>query len=195
MKISEVILKPSDCILALSIPCTRKSFLKNLNSGNEIDFTKRNLLRMYEIEFLSPSKKAINRISKKKVQLFFDFTLDDLKHVLKKEFKVLSIFAHNLNDKIELYDGLYDIATISDTMPDNKVFILDLNACFCDNLALQIGSRKTNILVKYGQFRETIPLYWILFYEYFFELINQKQLTYFDAMQITFNNFSKKLRI
>lgn len=191
MQLSDVILKPTDCILTLSIPCTRKSFVKNYNSGNYIDFTKRNLLRMHEQEFINPSKKIIKNISKKGVGLFFDLTFNDLTQVLKKDFKVLIFFAHNINDKIELYDGLYDITSIKDSMPHDKTFILDLNACFCDNLALQIGARRTNILVRYGQIRETIPLYWILFYEYFFELIKQKQLNYFDAMQITFNNFLK----
>ncbi|XVJ66602.1 MAG: hypothetical protein HEQ40_10750 [Lacibacter sp.] len=191
MGISEVILKPIDCILALSIPCSKKSFVKNLNSGHEIDFTKRNLLRMHEHEFVKPTKKTIKSISNKGVQIFFDFTFNDLTLVLKNEFKVLFLFAHNINDRIELYDGLYDIATIMDCMPNDKVFILDLNVCFCDNLALLIGANRTNILVKYGQVRKTIPLYWILFYEYFFELINQRQLNYFDAMQITFNKFSK----
>lgn len=194
MQISDVILKPIDCILALSIPCTKKSFVKNLNSGNDIDFTRRNLLQMHEQEFMIPSKQIIKNISNKGVKLFFDFTFNDLTQILKKEFKVLILFAHNINDKIELYDGLYDITTIKDCMPNDKVFILDLNACFCDNLALLIGARRTNILIRYGQRRKTIPLYWILFYEYLFELLNQKQLNYFDAMQITFNNFSKKIR-
>jgi hypothetical protein len=193
MQIADVILKPTDCILGLSIPCTKKSFIKNLNSGNDIDFTKRNLIRMHEQEFMKPSKQIIKNISNKGVQLFSDFTFDDLTVILKKDFKVLCLFCHNINDRIELYDGLYDIDTIKDCMPHDKVFILDLNACFCDKLALVIGATRTNVLVRYGQRRKTIPLYWILFYEYFFELLNQKQLNYFDAMKITFNNFSKKI--
>lgn len=193
MGISNTILKPVDCILALSIPCTKESFEKNLNSGHEVDFTQRNLLSMHKIEFIKPARKSIQNISKKGVHVFFDFTFSDLKSTVQKEFKALFVFAHNVNDRIELYDGLYDIQTIIDILPDHKIFVLDLNACLCDNLAQRIAATKENIIVKYGQFRKTIPLYWIFFFEYFFELLNQQQLTYFDAMQITFNDFSKKL--
>jgi hypothetical protein len=113
---------------------------------------------------------------------------------MEKDFKALILFAHNLKDKAEFYDGLYDAKTIKDCIPADKAFIFDLNACFCDNLAQLISATKINVLVKYGQCRKTIPLYWILFYEYFFELIRQQSLTYLDATQITFNKFLKKLQ-
>ncbi|HKR05177.1 MAG TPA: hypothetical protein VJY62_11140 [Bacteroidia bacterium] len=194
MELSSVIIKPADCILAIAIPTTKKSFLANLNSVNDIDFTRRNLLQMHTKEFIKPAKGAIKRIINKGVEIHKDVSFNDFNNILKKNFKALILFAHNFNDRIEFYDGLYEAQTVNAIIP-NKVFIFDLNSCNCDTLAELVSATKTNIVTKYGQYRKTIPLYWILFYEYFFELLNQKQLTYFDAMQYTYNNFSKKLLI
>jgi hypothetical protein len=191
MDLSSQIIKPQDCILAVCIPATKKSFVTNLNSGKNGDFTQRTLYRMYHLEFLKPAKGVIKAISKKGVTVLEDCTLNDFKNILQKEFKLIILFAHCIDNKVEFFDGLYDNNTVNDLLPVDKKFFFDLNVCYCDDLAMLVVATKMNVQVKYGQIRKTIPLKLILFYEYFFELIRQKQLTYFDAMQFTNSQFIK----
>jgi hypothetical protein len=194
MDLSTQIIKPTDCILAVCIPASKKSFVANLNSGNNIDFTRLTLYQMYNSQFLKPARGLVKAISKKGATVIEDCTLSDFKNTLQKEFKVLILFAHCIDDTVEFYDGLYDLNTINDLIPVDKKFVFDLNICHCDNLAMLVVATKMYVLVRYGQIRTTNPLKWILLYEFFFELIKQKRLTYLDAMKITNYQFIKSFQ-
>jgi hypothetical protein len=190
--VTQEVLGMGDCLLGISIPMSKLSFLKNRIFNKNADFTRNNLWEIYAADTVIPSRPVLKDLRSIKCRVVRNFTFSEFAGFFKSSYKVIILFAHWQSDRVEFYDGLYYIDEILSVIPPEASKIIDLNVCKCDKLAGRIATERKNILVKWLFKELTLPFPWLRFYTYLLYYIHQNPATYLDALDATeeaFQNF------
>jgi len=110
--VTEQIIKPKDCLLAVAIPLSKGSRYKNLRVSANAQFAKHMHWGLYEQDTLLPFRHLLPLLKKLKVGMKPEFCLADLQyHLSHNDYKVIILVAHWTDTAIELFDSLMHQAT------------------------------------------------------------------------------------
>ncbi len=187
--ITNEIIKPNDCVFAFGIPTSKSSFM-NDPFIQEKDFTKVYFGEtLHEYDWIKYSEIVLGNIedivtcfSKLKVTIFYDLTLNNFHDLFSNDFKVIILFSHWTETKIEFYDGLYGEREIIPIIPEDFIGFLDLCVCHPESLAIRIRELRPKCLTKYTRTKAT-PSMWLRFYETVFKCLNESDLPYQQALE------------
>jgi hypothetical protein len=185
MPISRQIIKPSDCLLAIAMPLSKKSIRRNLKASIDAEFSKKICWQLYKEDTLLPYKYLYRLAKKLNVGIKSEFSFADLKHFFDTDrYRVIILVAHWSGSAIELFDKFCTPEQFLDICPEHKKFIIDLNICHCTKFANEVAPMRTEALFKRDvQDRPSYPGAWFLFYKGFLKFISDHDLTYLAALK------------
>ncbi|MFB9080235.1 hypothetical protein ACFFLS_11920 [Flavobacterium procerum] len=189
MFITETIIRPVDCVVAFAIPLNKSSIRRNQRLNPIADFSKHIVWPLYQIDTINPMKflKSGRSIG---FQIKEEFSYSDLSDFFTSGKKVLILFAHWSNGRVELFDGFHCADDFLNVFPEDGRFIVDLNVCTCKELGETLGISRPNSIIKHSNLN--IPSYagaWCIFYRYFFQLLDEQKLTYLEGLQVSGKEF------
>ena len=187
--ISSKIMKPHNCVLAFGIPTTEQDFHQDKLHPNK-DFVKNCCggWHKYYYEIVSNIEAIEPQLQAVGANIVHKLTLKDFGSLFReKQFDVVILFAHwkkeggSEAEFIEFFDGLSNVFDVAKQIPQDFNGILDLSVCNPEKLALALRNQK--VLIRYIP-KKTTPYIWLYFYLVLFNLLNERDLTYLNALEM-----------
>jgi hypothetical protein len=123
-----------------------------------------------------------------------DVSLKDFGKLLYEgQHSVVILFSHWRGEAVEFADGLAQAPAVICEVPNSFRGILDLCVCHPDSLAIQLGEKWPDSVVKFTGV-ETTPALWLYIYLFVMKILNEENTTYLDALERVINVFLAKGR-
>jgi hypothetical protein len=186
--ISEKIVKPENCALAIAIPTSIEAFRSDRGSRPE-SFAQLfpGGWSQYSRAIISPFQRHWPELIRLKAQLRTDLTLQefgDLFHV--EGIDVVILFSHWDTHSVEFFDGSANVASIVQKVPRAYTGILDLCVCQQATLACVLRQKRPDCIIGFTNRRAT-PYRWLYFYVLVLKYLSEYNLTYFEAVEKAFS--------
>lgn len=188
--ISQKIIKPADCILGFGIPTARAAFFADQQNPKK-DFARRfdGIWNKYYFQIVKNLEKLLPIYEEAGLRVVHNMSLADFGAFFSdSKNKVIILFSHWHEDQVEFADGLVEIEAIVDKIPLNYEGIIDLCVCHPTQLSLAIREKRPYCLVRYIP-REATPAFWLYFYVVLFRYLEQKDISYLQALEDVIKQF------
>jgi len=188
--ISQKIVKPENCALAIAIPLSIEAFKSDKDSHNK-SFAKlyRGGWPQYSHAIITPFQRHMPEIIRLKVQFRTGLTLQEFGDLFHSEgIDVVILFTHWDTNTVEFFDGPANIAAIVKKVPRAYSGILDLCVCQQAELASVLRQKRPDCIIGFTNRRAT-PYRWLYFYVLVFKYLSEYELTYFEAVEKAFSAF------
>ncbi len=192
------IIRPQDCAIAFGIPTCQHVFVDQRdNMKREHDYVRYSKYPEYTeyysgfVRFLDELEPGLQDIG---VRLAYDVTPWDLTELFQ-QYRVVILFSHWTDadpefplGAVELGEGLVDIDTIVEAVPQDYDGFLDLCTCSPPNLIDALLYARSRCRLKYTEKEDAKPDLWLYFYAKLFQLLHEKPMSYPDALARTRSN-------
>jgi hypothetical protein len=187
--IAEKIIKPGDCLLAISLPLKKEDFIRDLYSDSK-DYAKSRKMRykfnddaLWETDhapFVESYKKYRREMTDYGLTVKEDFRISDLRDIGK--YDVTTFITHSIvaSRQIEFYDGLYTDADFVENLPVAHNKILDLTICNSIFLQDAIKQKYKECIVFANKHPANLD-FRLIFYRSLMKLLFSRDLNYLDA--------------
>ncbi len=156
-----MIVTPHDCVLAFGIPTCQGGFEQRLKYGTS-DYARRysnkdgrGIWYEYYVSFVQVLNELEPGLRDIGVTVAHNVTSEEFSKLFKK-YRVIILFSHWKNEDkdfplgaVELDEGLVDIDTIVDAVPQDYDGFLDLCVCHPENLPSALLTERPKCSVKY----------------------------------------------
>jgi len=187
--ISEKIIKPCNCLLAISLPLTMEDFFHDLKSKNKdyaksrkakISFNKKKLWETDHLPFINLYEETKRELTCRNLNIIENFKISNLKEIDKYE--VTTFITHSIVEKkqVEFYDGLFYDYEFVKNMPENFCKIIDLTICNSNFLQDPIKIKYKECITIAHENPVTLDFSLIL-YKNLMKLLYERDLNYIDA--------------
>lgn len=185
-----MIVGPEDCVLAFGIPTDKAVFFADQYRKNK-DFAKRydGVWSKYYHQFISEFEQIIPKLKNLGLRIERDLTLVKFR-ALFKQYKVVILFSHWQEDKVEFHEGLQPLDDIIEQIPTQFGGVIDLCVCHPNGLALKIRQSRPNTLTKFIP-NSAIPYFWLHFYLVLFKHLHQENKNYLSVLDEVSEAFFK----
>jgi hypothetical protein len=186
--ISEKIVKPENCALAIAIPTSIEAFRSDKDNCNK-SFAKlySGGWPQYSRAVIAPFQRHVPEMIRLKTQVRADITLQGFVDLFHSEnIDVVILFAHWDDHTVEFFDGPANIESIVEKLLRAPAGILDLCVCQQEKLACAFRQRRPDCIIGFTNKRAT-PYLWLHFYMLVLKFVNEYELTYFAAVEKAFS--------
>jgi hypothetical protein len=188
--ISRKIIKPCNCLLAISLPLTKKDFYNDLE--NKINsyvksrdakypgLKKEDLWTIDHLSFIKLYEETKRELIFCGLTIKENFKISDLKMI--NEYDVTTFITHSIVEKkqIEFYDGLFFDYEFVKNMPDDFCKIIDLTNCNSNFLQDPIKIKYKECITIAHEHPVNLDFN-LIFYKNLMKLLHKRDLNYIDA--------------
>ena len=184
MKSFERPVSPDECVVVFGIPTSKTGFVRHLGQRSRHDFVPNVCPAWPAYERLVEQiELAIPRINSFGVDLRQDATLSQFAEVFFNK-RVVILFTHWANDRVEFDDGLHRIDTVAAAVPETYDGVIDLCVCHPDELVMTLRRDRPACLIKRTRSKARVS-FWLQFYQVLFRVLTDRHVTYSEAVAIT----------
>jgi len=181
-------IRPSDCLIGMCLPESKKSFYHNLRNFDRNDFTSTFPWQIYQWQFLATYNELKKPIRKLGARIEERFTFQSFRSAIDRREPVLILFAHWKENEIEFYDGLVAIDEIVNYIPENYNKVIDLCVCHPGPFVEKVIAKCGHCTIRFRN-EKSYPIFWIHFYRTLLLELNSHPSPYKDAFEKTFYSF------
>ena len=201
------IIKPKDCVMCFGIPMTKKE-LEKANMSPERDFSNNifgNQFK-YRDEVITPFEIVEKRLKSIGLKLVMDASIEEFRSIFQEvSNKVVILFSHYNDQKIEFKEGLIPFPKVSECIPKNFQGILDFCVCHPKEWILSLEETHPNLIKRYLEddteedqsnnlIKGATPSIWLYFYQYLMYYLLEHETTYSEALIQSAIDFVKRFK-
>jgi hypothetical protein len=171
--ISQEIVRPSDCTLAVCLPTSRERFMKARADVENRDFVLHHCAtwEKYNHYVMSHLSIVLPELIRMGVCVQLDVTHCDFSRLLSSaRSRVIILFAHYVEGAAEFADGLHSDEAVTLAVPCEFDGLLDLCVCHPKLLVQRLRDERPRCLVKFTN-RPARTSFWIHLYRVLFAIL------------------------
>jgi len=187
-------LKPSSCTLGFGIPTSLREYDRQKKAHESHGEDHENHDFIFSVErnhypAVFRFDRFLPEIAATGARIEPVLTLEKFGALLGEQVSVLTLFAHQKDDRVEFADGLATIPQIVEAVPRDYVGILDLCVCQSPELARRLRYERSNIaLIRYIE-KAATPWRWLWFYLILFKILQTENSSWPNAFDKTLKAF------
>ena len=189
----DLILKPTNCLIAFTIPLTQEQFFSQRDDA-EKDFVRNccSNWAKYQFEIIKTIDNVVPQYEQLGVRVLNRFNVDNITPCFKPGFKHFILVAHWLNNKVEFYDRMANFEEVAELIPEEFDGIIDLCVCTPIELVTRIKQIRPNSSVRFNQTPSSL-IYWLYYYLIFFKYIAVNDVSFNKAFECVTKELLKQL--